>query len=325
MSGKPTRRLQHQGEFKDREGKPSCTFEEDPLCEPLLAEHHSKEGYPEFNQNNPQVGNQKRKGSFSFTSVLSQFVNHCIRWIANIFASSGSLLGRLLHLQTSSTTLLNNKKILLSLNPRQEERLRILKQRLDIPFNGSYADHQDALKQLWKLAYPERKLPPLKSELWKEMGWQSADPSTDFRSAGFISLENLIFFAKNYPESFQRLLNKKDGRRSDFEYPFAAAGVNISFMLTQMLGLRSEMPAAEVECRFVDLIDIDEAAFDRLYCVAFQLLDSLWLSKCATYMEFNEVLKSTRAQLEHELTAARASSVGDLPAYQLLNRKLCCL
>jgi len=40
---------------------------------------------------------------------------------------------------------------------------------------------QDALKQLWKLAYPDRELPPLKSELWKEMGWQGSDPSTDFR------------------------------------------------------------------------------------------------------------------------------------------------
>lgn len=40
---------------------------------------------------------------------------------------------------------------------------------------------QDALKQLWKLAYPDRKLPGLKSELWKEMGWQGPDPSTDFR------------------------------------------------------------------------------------------------------------------------------------------------
>jgi len=40
---------------------------------------------------------------------------------------------------------------------------------------------QDALKQLWKLAYPDRELPPLKSDLWKEMGWQGSDPATDFR------------------------------------------------------------------------------------------------------------------------------------------------
>ena len=40
---------------------------------------------------------------------------------------------------------------------------------------------QDALRELWILAYPGRELPSLKSELWKEMGWQGTDPSTDFR------------------------------------------------------------------------------------------------------------------------------------------------
>lgn len=42
---------------------------------------------------------------------------------------------------------------------------------------------QDALRQLWRLAYPDRQLPALKSEAWKDMGWQGSDPSTDFRCA----------------------------------------------------------------------------------------------------------------------------------------------
>lgn len=45
---------------------------------------------------------------------------------------------------------------------------------------------QDALRQLWRLSYPDRPLPSLKSELWKEMGWQGSDPSTDFRYKGCI-------------------------------------------------------------------------------------------------------------------------------------------
>lgn len=38
---------------------------------------------------------------------------------------------------------------------------------------------------------------------------------------------------------FQNLLHKRDGDRSDWEYPFAVAGINISFMLVQMLDLQS--------------------------------------------------------------------------------------
>jgi hypothetical protein len=40
---------------------------------------------------------------------------------------------------------------------------------------------QDALRALWRSAFPGRTLPGLVSEQWKEMGWQGTDPSTDFR------------------------------------------------------------------------------------------------------------------------------------------------
>lgn len=40
-------------------------------------------------------------------------------------------------------------------------------------------------------------------------------------------------------ESFQRLLHKENGIRAEWEYPFAVAGINISFMLTQMLDLQA--------------------------------------------------------------------------------------
>ncbi|CAN1246374.1 ELMO domain-containing protein A, partial [Linum grandiflorum] len=185
----------------------------------------------------------------------------------------------------------------------QEERLVNLQRRLGVPFDGSLLEHQDALKKLWRLAYPDRQLPALKSELWKEMGWQGCDPSTDFRGGGYISLENLIYFATTYPNSFQRLLHKKDGKRAEWEYPFAVAGIHISFTLAQML----------------DLQERDEMAFDNLYCVAFQMMDAQWLAKRASYMEFNDVMKSTRNQLERELVLEDIRSVKDLPAYNLLS------
>ncbi|ONK77973.1 uncharacterized protein A4U43_C02F12870 [Asparagus officinalis] len=240
--------------------------------------------------------------------------------MANICSASCELLARLISLPSSSQNKFSNEKVPMLLSSLQEERLRNLRQRLEVPFDGSRLDHQDALKQLWRLAFPHRELPPLKSELWKEMGWQGPDPSTDFRSAGFISLENLIFLAEKYPQSFQRLLHKQDGKRSEWEYPFAAAGVNVSFMLTQMLGLKSGTTFSRTGARFIELLEADEMAFDNLYCVAFQLLDSKWVSMHASYMEFNEVLKSTRTQLEHELGLKDISRVEDLPAYSVLNR-----
>lgn len=48
-----------------------------------------------------------------------------------------------------------------------------------------------------------------------------------------------IAFMYHGQDSFQRLLHKQDGKRAEWEYPFAVAGINISFMLVQMLDLQS--------------------------------------------------------------------------------------
>ncbi|KAJ3669005.1 hypothetical protein LUZ60_010955 [Juncus effusus] len=261
------------------------------------------------NESSSQAPNQITK-----FHLLSQFITRLARRIANIFFSIGSFLRRIFSFNFSN----RDEKYSISLTPLQEERLQKLRHRLEIPFDTSSIEHQDALKQLWKLAYPNREIPALKSDKWKEMGWQGSDPSTDFRGGGFISLENLIYFAKTYPDSFQRLLHKKDGERSKWEYPFAAAGINISFMLAQMLDFQSGKPRTEVGIRFLDLLGEDEMAFDRLYCVVFQILDSEWLAKKATYMEFNEVMKATRVQLEQELRRNGISSVRDMNAYKML-------
>lgn len=55
----------------------------------------------------------------------------------------------------------------------------------------------------------------------------------------------VVFYYKNVilvkQESFQKLLLKQEGTRAEWEYPFAVAGINISFMLIQMLDLQSSM------------------------------------------------------------------------------------
>lgn len=62
----------------------------------------------------------------------------------------------------------------------------------------------------------------------------------------------------------------------------------------------------------------DEWAFDLLYCVAFLVMDKQWVEKNASYMDFNEILKSTRAQLEKELLLDDVTRIEDMPSYRLL-------
>ncbi|XP_031104042.1 uncharacterized protein LOC116007477 isoform X3 [Ipomoea triloba] len=212
------------------------------------------------------------------------------------------------------------------LTPEEEESLHKLQERLGVAFDESRPDHQEALQALWNLTFPDVELKGLVSEQWKDMGWQGCNPATDFRGCGFLSLENLLFFARNYPDCFHRLLFKKIGTRATWEYPFAVAGINVSFMLIQMLELSSEKPKCRPGINFVKLLAApaeDEEAFDVLYCIAFSLLDAQWLAMHASYMEFNEVLQVTRTQLERELSLEDIRKITDLPAFNLIVADQC--
>ncbi|CAL9095462.1 unnamed protein product [Musa textilis] len=315
MATRTIRRRLHHGDVDGRRREYVEPSRFDVQNEPLLGNDNHSDHYKGYDDRHRQDWDDKTKEvDLHWTCLLSNLTVQWSQWLASIARGSGSVLGRLLSL--SSIT--SEQYVPICLTPLQEERLRNLRRRLKVRFNGSHLDHQDALKQLWQSSYPNREVPALKSDSWKEMGWQGCDPSTDFRGGGFISLENLIYFAKNYPNSFQMLLHKSEGRRAEWEYPFAVAGVNVSFMLIQMLDLQSDLPSSKAGVSFLGLLGNDEKAFDNLYCIAFCMLDAQWLARHASYMEFNEVLKSTRIQLERELALEDVTSVKDLPAYNMI-------
>ena len=94
---------------------------------------------------------------------------------------------------------------------------------------------------------------------------------------------------------------QSEGVRSDWEYPFSAAGMNVTFMLVDVLGLRSAAAGRdgasgapkhnkttlrallEIERESDDIL----VAFNEVYCVAFEMLDAQWLEQRASYLQFN--------------------------------------
>ncbi|KAG6423505.1 hypothetical protein SASPL_113903 [Salvia splendens] len=204
-------------------------------------------------------------------SAWSHNSAHVISQLAQCFTNAmfgpgswiGGLFSRANHRRSGSTQFLDY-----TLTPIQEEILQRLKERLGVPYDETRNEHQEVLQALWDATFPGVKLKGMISEQWKDMGWQGANPATDFRGCGFLSLENLLYFAQNYPVcvvfypsdelfavwcialatwfstntknlkvAFSRVRLKQSGERSEWEYPFAVAGINVLFMLTQMLDL----------------------------------------------------------------------------------------
>ncbi|XP_031498921.1 uncharacterized protein LOC116263338 isoform X2 [Nymphaea colorata] len=265
----------------------------------------------------------KRRGrceELAWAHNFSHVISQSAQCVANAMVGPRSWITGLFYRSGNKRHGSSGKNIDFTLTPLQEERLQKLQQRLEVPYDETCRDHQEALKALWDAAFPDTDLSGLISEQWKEMGWQGPNPATDFRGCGFTALENLLFFARNYPESFQRLLCKRGGTRAMWEYPFAVAGINVSFMLIKMLDLLSERPRSIPGMNFVRILSEDEDAFDVLYCISFVMMDAQWLAMRASYMEFNEVLQTTRIQIERELSLEDVHRIRDLPAHNLLDQ-----
>ncbi|XP_034708436.1 ELMO domain-containing protein C-like isoform X2 [Vitis riparia] len=246
-------------------------------------------------------------GSFVAVRRISQGLdrgNTCHSTSAEVVAGSAAWLGRGLSCVCAQRRE-SDARPSFDLTPAQEECLQRLQSRIEVSYDSSIPEHQEALRALWNASFPEEELRDLISEQWKEMGWQGKDPSTDFR---------------NYPKSFQDLLRKQEGDRALWEYPFAVAGVNITFMLIQMLDLEAVKPRSMAGAIFLKFLSENESAFDLLYCITFKLMDNQWLAMHASYMDFNTVMKSTRRQLERELLLEDVSRLEDLPSYSLLTR-----
>lgn len=95
------------------------------------------------------------------------------------------------------------------------------------------------------------------------------------------------------PDTFSALLQKKHGARSEWEYPFAIAGVNITYMLIDTLGilpvaLGRSKNAQLVPCGpFLRILQTERRAFALLYALTFSRLDREWVQAGASYMQFN--------------------------------------
>lgn len=200
----------------------------------------------------------------------------------------------------------------------QASRLEELRRQAAVPYDPTDRLQRSQLQRLWSIAFPEDEFPEeTTSDRWKVMGWQSNDPGRDFRGGGALALTLLVRFAEARTEEFLKLMHKRYGERSEWEYPFAAAGVNLTFMLTEVFELRSvagnqicDLPATPAGLGFARLLSSDEA-LEFIFMEAFLELDRVWLLRKATYMEFPSVLAEVRRKVSTAVRRRWVRSIED--------------
>ena len=76
----------------------------------------------------------------------------------------------------------------------------------ETPYASGNAAHEAELVALWSAWRPETPLPARTGAHWTELGFQGADPATDFRGMGILGLRCLAHLARTYPNDATALL-----------------------------------------------------------------------------------------------------------------------
>ncbi|RRT38832.1 hypothetical protein B296_00046743, partial [Ensete ventricosum] len=87
-------------------------------------------------------------------------------------------------------------------------------------------------------------------------------------------------------KSFQDLLQKREGVRAVWEYPFAVAGVNITFMLIQMLDLQAGFQIEVLRHHCLLTILVTAAKPTSMMAAVFLKLLSVCSVECFSYWNF---------------------------------------
>ncbi|KAJ1953158.1 hypothetical protein IWQ62_006064 [Dispira parvispora] len=109
---------------------------------------------------------------------------------------------------------------------------RALQERKLTAVNSTLAEHKDTLLHIWQVLAPVTQIGPealdtLSLPQWPAIGFQSADPVSDFRGMGALGLDCLDYYVTHYPESARFVLMCSRVHPTAW-YSFAIVTINLA-------------------------------------------------------------------------------------------------
>jgi ELMO/CED-12 family len=169
-------------------------------------------------------------------------------------------------------------------------------------------------------------LPPIPDDRWiYTLGFQQADPVTDFRSGGVLSLALLVWIVESCPDTFHRFCDGGDAA----VLPFGITSINITDLLAKLFllskkndrmeALLSQKPFWQMFNDPSAILVCQQVALDILADVVVELSSN---NRTISVFDFAQILKLTEHRVEYDLLGAGPVSVADLRRiYQSVRRK----
>ncbi|KAI8826738.1 ELMO/CED-12 family-domain-containing protein [Fimicolochytrium jonesii] len=173
----------------------------------------------------------------------------------------------------------------------------ILQKRAATTFDSGDAQHEKMLLEFWRLAKPNETLRNRISDQWQTIGFQGKDPATDFRGMGLLGLDNLIYYARHHPKSFQRVLEISHHPTAWFS--MSIVGINITGFVLE-LARKGKLQL------FFYTFGSSENTFGEVYSYIFDGFAQFWDAQHGiTVMDFSRMFKMFQGVVKLDIATMR--------------------
>jgi len=189
--------------------------------------------------------------------------------------------------------------------------MEVLVNLASVSYDAEEPTHERELKRFFaavRSPAEARSLPSGRDARWKELGFQTDDPRTDFRGGGFLSLQSMTWLAEAYPDQTERVLRESASKTS--EYLFAAACINIAMMIVLLLGLNSRPSMSPVRSMPSPANPFVRKRFAAVLCARLQGSPDSESTRAAAMDVLGELFASTVFKLHAEWRAVCARKPG---------------
>lgn len=179
-----------------------------------------------------------------------------------------------------------------------EKLISFVIKRARTPFKHS--DHDHLLRSLWSNLHslesnPSDQPPQIPDKKWQDLGFQGADPSTDFRGMGVLGLDQLLAFTQIAPKSAHNLWQQS--RLGAAWFTFATVGINITALLYSLLVSRTADEYFYARAPTDGIQTLNHA-----YQLVYEAFGRYWvLEEAKDVMDFSRIFSKLRADVELNL------------------------
>jgi len=194
------------------------------------------------------------------------------------------------NIKASAQTFMQQTSLLSDIS---EERLAELSEDLSTPYEDHNSEHSKLMKEMFNVMFPHKPY-TRNSLLWKEGGWQKADPVADLKASGILALKAITYFCRT-KQSVALEMIERNKQNIKSNYPFAIVAVNITLLLSEILNLRDQQYLM-MQANYWELFE-DRVAFYEVFCSCIIYVDRSWKNNNLTRADFSKLINETKSRV----------------------------